>query len=285
MIEMWNGIRQDLHFVLSGCPKFQRPPKPKTMTSNASSSSTATNINSNTKNVKLIQDDDTADAALDEISKSMVDDVMLRLTKGLPRFELDLIVKEANECERALIQEIAMLEREAAAATAAAAATTTATTAAGSSNPSDTPATASETKPVEERSSSTPAATTTTTTMQQEGAQGEALPYQYGLGMPFATVDEVLNSEYTTVDRFITLSALLGRLFVPVPLPESHPYAIALEEANKKVSKQQKYQQKRRVVRRQQQLLALQHSPMYTKRSTTEQWTTMLTSLWKKISR
>ncbi len=24
MIETWNGIRQDLHFVLSGCTKFQR---------------------------------------------------------------------------------------------------------------------------------------------------------------------------------------------------------------------------------------------------------------------
>lgn len=220
------------------------------------------NGNDTAKPEAIFQDDDGAEAALDEISQSIIDDVMLRLTKGLPRFELDLIVKEADECERALQEEIIMLEKESAALKAVAAAATTATVS-STSNP-----------------------------LSMEGLSelgetkvNDAPPFQYGLGMPYATVDDVLRSEYTTVDRFITLSALLGRLFIPLPLPASHPYAITLEEANKKIPKQQRYQQKRRVVERQQQLLALQQSPYYTKRCTAERWTAMLTSVWKKISR
>ena len=107
----------------------------------------------------------------------------------------------------------------------------------------------------------------------------EAAAFQYGLGLPFSSVDDILNSEYSTVDRFITLSALLGRLFWPVPLPDHHPHAVALalaeqQQQQQQVSlqegattnttkKQQKYQQKRRLVEWQEQLLALQNSSIY----------------------
>jgi hypothetical protein len=239
------------------------------MESIAAGTSSVDNGNDNAKTATITHEDNGAEAALDEMSQSIIDDVMLRLTKGLPRFELDLIVKEANECERALQEEIIMLEKESAALKAVVAnATSTVRT--------DSPLS------MEGRSDRISA-----TGHQGKGEEKdkEAPPFQYGLGMPYATVDDVLRSEYTTVDRFITLSALLGRLFIPLPLPESHPYAITLEEANKKISKQQRYQQKRRVVERQQQLLTLQQSPYYTKRSTAERWTAMLTSVWKKISR
>ena len=41
-------------------------------------------------------------ASLEKNANSIMEDAMSRLTKGLPRYELDLIIKEADECERAL---------------------------------------------------------------------------------------------------------------------------------------------------------------------------------------
>jgi len=176
-------------------------------------------------------------ASLEKNANTIMEDAMSRLTKGLPRYELDLIIKEADECERALKQEISMLEAAISA---------------------DAPQ-----QPVEEE---------------------ESLPFQYGLGKSFSNVDELLNSEYSTVDRFITLNAVLGRLFWPAPLPDQHPHAIALAEANKNVSKQEQYQKKQKLIERQEKLLALQKSPFYTKRCTSERWSSMLVAAWKKIS-
>ena len=223
---------------------------------------------------------DEAFSALEIKAISMVDDALLRLTKGLPRYELDLIVKEADECEHALLQEIAMLEKEATALTVAAVARQSQEqeqSAQGDKRQKNSNNT-TLIKPSEKPDS------TETRTNNGPLSNPAVAPFKYGLGYPFSSVDDVLSSDYSTVDRFITLSALLGRLFWPAPLPDQHPHAMALTEANKKVPRQQQLQNKLHRVQRQEKLLALQHSPYYTQSYASEEGNATLLAIWKKIS-
>jgi len=43
-------------------------------------------------------------------NRPLVDQVLYRLTEGVPRMELKAVVREADECERALLQELQLLE-------------------------------------------------------------------------------------------------------------------------------------------------------------------------------
>jgi len=224
-------------------------------------------------------------AQLEEQASALIDPALLRLTEGLPRWELDLVVKEADECEKALLKEIDMLEQAAAAKRASMM----------SSNLDSQVADSVDAQ---------------TKAMAAIRAQHEPLvPFQYGLGYPFGNVEEILASEYSTVDRFLTLSSLLGRLFWPTPLPDHHPAMVALNEdlrtkKEKELKKhyQQQLQEKAAAIQRQERLFNLVSHPNYTAPlATQEEIAAMqplsavsagtpaaspptLMSLWKKIN-
>ncbi|MGK3740564.1 MAG: hypothetical protein ACI8RD_001702 [Bacillariaceae sp.] len=179
------------------------------------------------KNQRDINDTDSASYA-DEISNAsssailpLLSSSLYRMTNGLPRRELNLIVSEAQACEDALEQELKLLrgalriekqKREKAKATTDDVATTSTTdkntedkVAATISSSSAAPITANTiaTKSVaDDKSNSSPTCTRMTPT-------------------EVAAVDTMIDSEITPTDAHWTLSALLGRLRheLTTPLP------------------------------------------------------------------
>jgi hypothetical protein len=163
---------------------------------------------------------------------------LYRMTNGLPRRELNLIVSEAQACEDALEQELKLLrgalriekqKREKAKATTNDVATTSAT----DNTLSDkgvTDKNAEKNEKVAEQSSpastSTTAITTATKSVTDDSnssSNDNESPTTYTIMTPteVAAVDTMIDSEITPTDAHWTLSALLGRLRheLTTPLP------------------------------------------------------------------
>jgi hypothetical protein len=222
-------------------------------------------------------------AELEQKAFKLIDPALMQLTEGLPRWELDLVVKEADECEKALLKEIALLEEAASAAAKG-----------DNVNKND-----DSDKETEKDGSGTTgdgdAKNSTTLSNDMADAQTKAMatlraqhhepvvPFQYGLGYPFGSVEEILASDYSTVDRFLTLSSLLGRLFWTTPLPDHHPISLALakdlkhkKEKDIKKHQQQIIQEKTTTIQRQERLFQLVSHANYTATlATTEEITAM----------
>jgi Bromodomain len=139
----------------------------------------------------------TSGAAANLANKPLIDQVLYRLTEGIPRYELKAMVREADECEANLIQEIQLLEealkREA------------------EKNAKPDNKTVETTPPLDK---STAAETTNTKTTAKPSLPKtqEELDKQ---------VDAILENPFTPLDRCFTLSALLGRLRDDLAIPST----------------------------------------------------------------
>ena len=221
---------------------------------NSSSSKSTTTINA--------LPNDTLQAIDDDID-SLVQPTLARMTKGLPRHELKLILMEAQECEDAIMKEIRLLE--AAAGLPVTPITTDPTTNVEFNKSSSTEKGASEikssktnkaadasttkksngndsgTKDTEKDTDSKQTKTTennnsssnddTTKTSSNESKSDESKVAEDSLAMGgwaydamgglnyHSTVDALITSEITPMDRYFSLSAMLGRLRIPLDLP------------------------------------------------------------------
>ena len=171
-------------------------------------------------------------------NRPLVDQVLYRLTEGVPRMELKAVVREADECEKALLQEIQLLEDAlkeeqeshsklskpgaavAAGATPAddATANIPASTAADTTNPPTTGGEAEQETP----EATIDAAATAARTKKQQAVNG------------------ILENPLTPLDRCFTLSALLGRLRDDLALPSIRNPALAAVTAAGAANKKKK---------------------------------------------
>ena len=129
--------------------------------------------------------------------RPLLDQVLYRLTEGIPQTELKAVVREADECEKALLKEIQMLED-------------------ALKEERENPSALEEAKNI----APVPAATTSA------GASDSTV-----------AVNIILESPLTPLDRAFTLSSLLGRLRDELALPSIRkplPAAVAVAAASKK---------------------------------------------------
>ena len=221
----------------------KKRPRSTTPTNNISGSKDE--ISSKKQKKKKTQTDINDDYA-DEISSAsspellpLLSSSLYRMTNGLPRRELNLIVSEAQACEDALEQELKLLrgalriekqEREKAKATITDDVATTSTTDNTMSDKSVTDKKAEEKEKVAEKSSQASTSTTAITTATKSVTDGSHSspndndnPTTCTIMTPMevAAVDTMIDSEITPTDAHWTLSALLGRLRheLTTPLP------------------------------------------------------------------
>ena len=163
-----------------------------------------------------------------ELSKEeseLLYDTMYRITDGLPAHELKSIAKEAADCETALEKEIELLEASLAAAAAA--------NEANANPPNDSNVNVSNT----DNGTHTNTGNTSTTTsapiptpapappaLSISPIQVPIIPPEYDATNPSAnnylpTTDQILNTELSPLDRYFTVSALLGRMREPFDTP------------------------------------------------------------------
>lgn len=131
---------------------------------------------------------------LSEEEKQLFYDSMFRLTDGLPAHELELIQKEASECQAALEKEIAILE------------------AAIAAHP-DT----SEDQVDQGAQEGTNAVAPTVPTIPLIPPEYDATNTSVNNYLP--TADKIISSELSPLDRYFTVSALIGRLREPFDTP------------------------------------------------------------------
>jgi len=160
-----------------------------------------------------------ASAATISKPAALVDQVLFRLTEGVPRMELKAMIHEADECEKELLQEIQMLE--AALAQEQAVGDSSATL----KRPPPSAA-AADTKPPGTKSKNHKP--TTTNQPQQIGADSEA------------KVNALLENPLTPLDRCFTMSALLGRLRDHLAIPSIRRPPAALLAATTASNKKRK---------------------------------------------
>ncbi|OEU20834.1 putative glucosyltransferase [Fragilariopsis cylindrus CCMP1102] len=202
--------------------------RPRSTTPTNNSSGSKDEISSKKQKKKKKTQTDINDDYADEISRAsspellpLLSSSLYRMTNGLPRRELNLIVSEAQACEDALEQELKLLrgalriekqEREKAKATITDDVATTSTTDNTMSDKSVTDKKAEEKEKVAEKSSQASTSTTAITT---------ATKSSYNMYNNDSAVDTMIDSEITPTDAHWTLSALLGRLRheLTTPLP------------------------------------------------------------------
>ena len=223
----------------------KKRPRSTTPTNNISGSK---DESSSKKQKKKKTQTDINDDYADEISSAsspellpLLSSSLYRMTNGLPRRELNLIVSEAQACEDALEQELKLLrgalriekqEREKAKATITDDVATTSTTDNTMSDKSVTDKKAEEKEKVAEKSSQASTSTTAITTATKSVTDGShSSPNDNDNDSPttctimtpmeVAAVDTMIDSEITPTDAHWTLSALLGRLRheLTTPLP------------------------------------------------------------------
>lgn len=140
-------------------------------------------------------------------NRPLVDQVLYRLTEGVPRMELKAVVREADECEKNLLHEIQLLE-----------------------------AALLKEEQGENASSDTIPLPVPPATAAPGGTDAAAT----AAWQKQATVDAMLETPLTPMDRCFTLSALLGRLRDDLALPSLRrpaPQAAAAAAAASKKKK------------------------------------------------
>ncbi len=174
-------------------------------------------------------------------------DVLWRLTGGIPQHELKTIISEASECEAALEREIAMLEVAA-------------------KGEGEIPANDNNETPV------------------------AALPKEYdatSAGKNFlSSARDILNTELTPLDRYFTVSSILGRLREPLETPliphmNGNTAGENPKKKNKTSNAAQQTKQKALVDKYRKVVMLKEHNEIYTKVQTDN---TSLLALVKRIS-
>lgn len=201
---------------------------------------------------------DASTDATPEYIRTILPQTLKRLTAGLPRHELDLIYKEATACEFGLKKEIELLEA----------------------------------KLTGERGNSKTNGTSNGDSIHENFGLQEptmisipTLPLQYqpggggtdGVGNKnyLSSADEILSTEFTPLDRYFTISAVMGRLKDPLKLPPPNSVALGAEETETMVKK------RKIMLDKQQALLDLENNPIYHKEHADS---SILLNLWKRIS-
>ena len=188
----------------------------------------------------------TTTAVPEDISnKPLVDQVLYRLTEGIPRYELKAMMREADECEKNLEQEIRMLE-EALKRESGKEVTTE--------------------KPSNESAAAT-AAKAKLTSMSKEDLDKQ--------------VNTLMENPFTPLDRCFTLSALLGRLRDDLAIPSNRkpsPAVLAASAGN--TSKKKKANSNPAPTYPQ--LVAMADNPNYTRVHPDPP--TQLLNVWRKIA-
>jgi hypothetical protein len=141
---------------------------------------------------------------LSQEEKQLFYDTMFRITDGLPAHELELIRKEASECEAALKKEIEILE----AALAAQPETEQDDKAKEDDNEGSVDAT---------KASVTSSSSTTIPVIPVIPPQYDATNTSVDNYLP--TADKIVACELSPLDRYFTVSALIGRLREPFDTP------------------------------------------------------------------
>ena len=209
----------------------------------------------------------------EEAIKRVLPPTLYRLTEALPKTELDVIIREARACEDALEKEIELLEREI-----------------GidrnkkrklndDGNDNDT---ASNNKSSPEQLVEPSIAIPLLPTPYQPG--GGAINY-------LEDVQQILGTDFSPPDRYFTVSALLGRLRIPLKLPATTSAAAAASAAaagttvpkskKEELEAEKKAKQLRLSFEKQQALLTLDQNDIYHQEHAE---TTTLLALWKRIS-
>jgi len=213
----------------------------------------------------------------DEAIKAILPPTLYRLTEALPKTELDIIIREARACEVALEKEIELLETEI-----------------GithkkrkledddnSNNNNNNPPNNSPLQLIEP-SIAIPLLPT---------------PYQPGGGSTnyLDSVQSILATDFSPPDRYFTVSALLGRLRIPLKLPATTSAAAVaataaaaasggttvLKSKKEELEAEKRAKQTKLSFEKQQALLTLDTNDMYHKEHAD---TTSLLALWKRIS-
>ena len=231
----------------------------------------------------------TTPAISEEDRRSILPPTLYRLTEALPKTELDVIIREARACESALEKEIELLEKEL-----------------GIEN-NDNAAAANnnqeEELPSKKRKLNDNGNDSNNQSPEQLVEPSMAIPtlptpYQPGGGVInyLDSIEDILGTDFSPPDRYFTVSALLGRLRIPLKLPATTSAAAAeaaaaaaASAAGKTVVKSKKEEQeaekKAKQIKlsfdKQQALLKLDQNDIYHKEHTD---TTTLLALWKRIS-
>ncbi len=220
------------------------------------------------------QDSDAAaarnESAIDELEE-LVDPSLYRLTEGLPKHELSIMLSEAKACEAELLEEIRLLE--------------------------EALKEEEEEEEEEEEKSKATAPNTAATKISKEPSDNMAT----SVVTKSSPVEIMLSSEITPPDRYPTVSALLGRLREPIatPLPpNSYLLEIRQQQQQQLVSANKKkilgtstptpeqlmeYDRRERnqMIAKQQKLLQLSAHAEYRREHADS---AALLALWKKIS-
>lgn len=140
---------------------------------------------------------------LTEEEKQLFYDTMFRITDGLPAHELELIQKEASECESALKKEIEILEA--------------ALEAQKEIEPDDKEAKKEEDKEEALSNVAKAAGSTPLPAIPIIPAEYDATNTSVDNYLP--TADKILACELSPLDRYFTVSAIIGRLREPFDTP------------------------------------------------------------------
>jgi hypothetical protein len=216
----------------------------------------------------------------EEAIKSVLTPTLSRLTECLPKAELDIIIREARACENALEREIELLEAEI-----------------GISEDFVVDGNSNNKKNDNKKRK----ANNEELINSPEGLQEPSIaipllptPYQPGGGTQnyLDDVDGILGTEFSPPDRYFTVSALLGRLRVPLKLPATTSAAAAARAAanntttttkskKEEMEAEKKAKQTKLSFERQQALLTLETNDVY---HMDQPDTVALLALWKRIS-
>ena len=219
-------------------------------------------------------------AISEEAIKAILPSTLYRLTEALPKAELDVIIREARACENALEKEIELLESEIGIEKRK--------TEEDDNNNNNNPPVDSPEQLVEP-SIAIPLLPT---------------PYQPGGGATnyLDSVEQILATDFSPADRYFTVSALLGRLRVPLKLPATTSAAAVAAEAEaaaaaaaassgtvvaplkskkEELEAEKKAKQTKLSFEKQQALLTLDKNDMYHKEHAEQK---ELLLLWKRIS-
>lgn len=198
-------------------------------------------------------------------NKPLLDQVLFRLTEGIPRMELKSMVREADDCERALIQEIQVLEealkREQA----------------GASGATDSAAAAPKAEATTDTTKAGDKANDSSTKSSGEGPKALEAKIQQDLDKQ---VNIITENPYNPLDRCFTLSALLGRLRDDLALPSTRKPSPAALAASSNTSKKKKANSNPAPTYPQ--LVALADNPAYTRVHPDPP--TQLLHVWRKIA-
>jgi len=211
----------------------------------------------------------------EEAIKTVLPPTLYRLTEALPKTELDVIIREARACEDALEKEIELLEWEI-----------------GIDQQS-------KKRKLNDDGNDNGTANSNNNSPEQLVEPSIAIPllptpYQPGGGAInyLEDVQQILGTDFSPPDRYFTVSALLGRLRIPLKLPATTSAAAASAAAassgttvpkskKEELEAEKKAKQLRLSFEKQQALLTLDQNDIYHQEHTE---TTTLLALWKRIS-